>query len=784
MLSCFLFDLTIISSQYSSILTLSAAYHNQGCYRDKDKILTFLSYQRPGIFFSAIKRMRFTTSVQNKIAALLVMASIISGISTYAAFTETPPFGNDPNTVIWLLNLDLVLALMLVALIARRIVGLWSGRKRGIAGSHLHVRLVYIFSILAAVPAIVMTIFSAYFFHFGVQTWFSERVQTAVNEAQAVAEAYLKEHTQVIRADTLAMAYDLSRQAHIFIANDEALDKVLKTQSILRNLSEAIVIDEGGRVYARSGLTFSLELENVPLHMLERASTGEVVVMTSASDDRVRALVKLENFVDRYLFVGRLIDPQVLSHLASTKKATEEYLALRDRYSGLQITVTMMFVVVGMLLLACAIWFGLMLARQLVSPITGLIDTADRVRAGDLSARVDEKARLQEFEYLAKAFNRMTKQIQEQQNQLLETNRKLDRRRHFTETVLTGVSSGVLGVDEHGIITVANSSAYNLLSDKNEEMIGKEIASVLPDILELLDIANDRPDKVTQGELILLNSSKDRRIYLVRIAIEDVGDEEAGAILTFDDITDLQSAQRKAAWADVARRIAHEIKNPLTPIQLSAERLKRKYLKQIESDADIFEECTDTIIRHVSDIGRMVNEFSSFARMPEPRLKRENVEKQIRESLFLHKQAHPQINFNVKQHEELFAQMDEQQFRQVLTNLVQNAVDSIEMRAKEKPDLVGEVNVRLARYDEEQLYIIISDNGLGFPVEEDKANLIEPYITHKPKGTGLGLAIVKKIMDDHNGRIILGAPSWLAEKNVELTLDGAVVVLLLPIDSE
>ncbi|MCE7886061.1 MAG: PAS domain-containing sensor histidine kinase [Alphaproteobacteria bacterium PRO2] len=713
-------------------------------------------------------------------AYLLIIAAIASGIATYAALTETPPLGNDPDTVIWLLNIDLIILLLLVALIARRIVSLWSGKKRGLAGSHLHVRLVYIFSILAAAPAIIMTIFSAFFFHFGVQTWFSTRVQTAIEESQAVAEAYLEEHRQVIRADTMAMATDLDREAPILMNNQEAFDKFVQTQSLLRNLSEVIVFEPSGKVLARSGLTFSLEFEDVPEDSMRRAAEGEVVIMTGGNDDRVRALVKLNNFFGTYLYVGRMVDPKVLSHVTSTREASRDYEDLQARYSSLQVTVTMIFVVVGLVLLTLAMWFGLILARQLVTPISALISTADRVRAGDMSARVPEQDTLQEFDYLAQAFNRMTKQIQEQQNELIEANRQLDRRRRFTESVLTGVSAGVLGIDVKSQINIANSSAAELLGFK-DDLVGRNIMDILPALQGLLEQAHKRSGKTTQGEIPYISSSGARHIFLVRIVIEVIGDQEVGAILTLDDITELQSAQRKAAWSDVARRIAHEIKNPLTPIQLSAERLKRKYLGQIKEDPETFSLCTETIIKHVEDIGRMVSEFSSFARMPEPVMELDNLSRHIKEAIFLHKQAHRGISIDYREVPggNFQVQFDAQQIRQALNNLIQNAVDSIAAQQGTK----GLIDIVVAQYGRDEVVVAVSDNGPGLPKNASPESLTEPYVTHKVKGTGLGLAIVKKIMEDHGGRLVLGTPEWLKSIEGWKDLGGATIILVLPLEA-
>ena len=740
--------------------------------------------KRPGARQRVLADMRLShimsRSWRTKAAIFLVFASILSGVATYAALNEAPPFGNNPDYVIWLLNIDLIILLLLASFIARRVVGLWSGRKRKIAGSHLHVRLVYIFSILAALPTIVMTVFSAFFFHYGVQAWFSQRVQTAVNESSAVAKAYLDEHMQVIRADTMAMAQDLDRQADLLLFNPAMFDKVMDTQSMLRNLSEAVVFRENGEVVAHSSLTFALEYEAVPNYMLEDARRGDVVLMTGENKDRVRALVKLKNFDDMYLFVGRLVDPQVLSHLSAAQEAVDDYANLKARFSGLQITVTMIFVVVGLLVLLAGIWFGLVLARQLVRPIGELIEAADRVRGGDLSVRISAQKDLEEFDYLALSFNRMTAQIQEQQGALIDANRQIDQRRRLIEAVLSGVSSGVIGADGQGVINLANTAAVALLGLGQEDLIDRRISDVLPEIADLLSQAQVRGGKLTQAEITYTDSEGVRKVLLFSIVMDTAGDSTAGMILTFDDITELQSAQRKAAWSDVARRIAHEIKNPLTPIQLSAERLKRKYLGQISEDQDTFVQCTDTIIKHVSDIGRMVNEFSSFARMPEPVFEEADLISLVRESLVLPMQAERGIKFSLRFEdglpERVDVRVDPRQIRQALTNILQNACDAIHMGQGD----AGVVDLVIGTHGKDEFFLSVADSGAGFPRDVPAAKLTEPYVTHKPKGTGLGLAIVKKIMEDHQGRILLGAPEWLSGKPVWMDQGGACVVFLFP----
>ncbi len=717
---------------------------------------------------------------QNWLAAILVFLTASSCIATYAALNEVPPFGDDPDTVLWLLTLDLVFLLALMVLVGHRVARLWSGRRQGLTGSHLHVRLVYIFSVMAAVPAIVMTVFSVFFFNFGIQTWFSERVQTAVIESQEVAQAYLVEHREVIRADTLAMANDMDRQATLFLSNKEAFERALETQSFLRNLAEAIIFDSTGRVLASSGLTFTLEFEEIPKWAMERADNGEVAVMTGSNEDRVRALIKLSSFVDAYLFVGRMVDPKVLSHLAATKQAASDYRDLEERSSYLQILVALIFVIIGFLLMCAAIWLGFLLARQLVMPIADLIDAADRVRAGDLEAKIQQRGKVEEFDYLALAFNRMTQQIAEAQNELIEANFQLDRRRRFTETVLAGATSGIVGVDPRGKITLANASAARLLGIGQERLIGLKVRTISADTDNLIADAYQNPEKIVQAEIPILRKDIGRRIFLVRVAIESIEDEDVGSIITFDDITDLQSAQRKAAWSDVARRIAHEIKNPLTPIQLSAERLKRKYLKDIQNDPQTFEKCTDTIIRHVEDIGHMVNEFSAFARMPEPVMSVQDLGNIIDDVVSLHQNAHHNISFAFKRDQKsaIQANIDAKQIRQALNNLVQNAVDSVNEKYGKSSG--GQIAIHAFAKNYFDIVICIQDNGLGLPDIDEDAQLLEPYVTRKEKGTGLGLAIVKKIMEDHGGKILL-KPNADMIKTLNLKDDmSACVCLILP----
>ena len=687
----------------------------------------------------------------NKLALLLTVAALAAGVATYAVLTESPALGGDADTVNLLLNLDLAILLLLSLVIGRRILRLWRRRRRGIAGSRLHAQLVALFSVLAVAPAIIVAAFSALVFYLGVQAWFSERVSTAINESLSVAQAYLAEHQQTLRADALSMANDLNREMPRLVDDSPFFNQMVSTQAILRGLSEALIFDRSGRTLARSNLTFTLQFEQISDNLLEQARQGDVVLLTNEADDRVRALIQLDRFVDTYLLIGRLVEPQVIGHMVRSQGAVAEYQQLESRRSTIQITFTLIYAVVAVLLMLVAVWIGLVFADTLVTPIGALIGVAERVRAGDLTARVEAPIKDDELGKLSRAFNRMTSQLESQQRELIEANRQLDLRRRFTETVLSGVSAGVLGLDENTRINLPNRSATELLGLGLEALAGQKLTDVVPELSALMAQSRRRPTKLAEGQVIIQRGTM-RRTLLVRIAPERVQGEVRGYVVTFDDVSELLSAQRKAAWADVARRIAHEMKNPLTPIQLSAERLKRKYLKQIESDPETFVTCTDTIIRQVGDIGRMVDEFSSFARMPAPVIQTEDIANIVEQAVFLQRNAHHRIEFVISAPAERpMVQCDARLVSQALTNLLQNAVDAISGATGRKPN--GRIDVSLAA-DDQSTIVTVEDNGPGLP-GEDRDRLTEPYVTTRSRGTGLGLAIVKKIMEDHGGRLLL-----------------------------
>jgi two-component system nitrogen regulation sensor histidine kinase NtrY len=696
-------------------------------------------------------------NLERKVAFFLLVAAIASGSATFAAVTDNLPVTLDPLSVLLLLNLDLILLLGLSALIARRLVIIWTARRRGLAGARLHARLVGLFSLVAVMPTIIVATLSFILFDFGLQGWFSDRVSTAVKESFAVAEAYLEEHRQTIGADVIAMAQDISREGSAVAYNPQRLNQVLSAQAALRSLTEAMIVDSSQRVLARAGFSLLLDFDpEVPAWALRRASEGEIVILTSPTDDRVRALVRLDTISDTYLYVGRLIDPRVLGHIDRTQGAVRLYEDLEGKRSGLQLTFTAIFLVVALMLLLASIWVGLAFANQLTVPIGRLIDAAGRVSEGDLSVRVPDQDNRDEIGSLARAFNRMTGEIKSQQDALLDANRKLDERSRFIEAVVGGVSAGVLGLDVDGSITLVNKTAGILLERPVEELSGRNIGDVIEGIDEMIGGARRRPHRRSERQITLTQSGGRISTIMVRVVAEQDEQGVNGFVVTLDDISELLSAQRKAAWSDVARRIAHEIKNPLTPIQLAAERLKRKYLKEITSDPETFVICTDTIVRQVEDIGRMVDEFSSFARMPSPEVEDVDLQSLVEQAVFLQQTAHPETDYSIESDDaSMVTSCDRQQINRALTNLLMNAEEAIEGRqeaVEEGEDYPkGEIRLRLQDLPE-GLVIEIDDNGKGLP-DVARERLTEPYVTTRKKGTGLGLAIVKKIMEDHGGSL-------------------------------
>jgi len=730
------------------------------------------------------------TIASGKVTFGLGLAAVLAAIATYLSISDFSPFETSPQLVLGFLLLDLILLLALATLVAWRLVALWMARRSGTAGSRLHVRLVILFGLVAIIPTIIMAVYSTLTINLGFQAWFGDRVAQVVSASVSVAEAYVEEHKMMIRAEILAMGNDINRSLPLYYQDRGAFSELVNQQAQLRSLADAYVITGTGEVLAKSGMSFAGSFTPPSKETVASAANGDVVILASERDAQVRALLKLDRFLDGYLYVSRFVDPRVINTAMQARRAASDYAALEGQRGGIQIAFAMIYLALAMLVLLAAIAVGFWLANRLVEPISRLAVASERLRDGDLSARVDDTQENDEIGALSRAFNRMAGQLEGQRSELLGANLQLDRRRRFTEAVLGGVTSGVIGLDSDGKVNLANGAAMNLLDSRGEELAGLSLEAVVPEMQPLLLDARARPGRVIEGE-ISLGSGDTARNLLVRVAT--VGDAEregvsapsaeagrAGFVVTFDDISALVSAQRTAAWADVARRIAHEIKNPLTPIQLSAERLRRKYSHEIVTDPEIFERCTETIIRQVREIGRMIDEFSSFARMPAPVLRQENLNEIARQAVFQQQLTAPAISISLVHPEQpLRIYCDRAQISQALVNIIKNATEAIETR-KQMDGVEGNIEVRITVDKADRILLSVLDNGCGLP-REIRRRLTEPYVTTREKGTGLGLAIVRKIAEDHGARISIQdlAESQYAQ-NPGFGDTGAVVQIIFP----
>jgi two-component system nitrogen regulation sensor histidine kinase NtrY len=716
----------------------------------------------------------YAVAVSRGVAVGLAVLAGALGIGSFLLITNDVPIG--PGGLLGLVFANLAVLLLLGTAVAVRIVRIWAERRRGSAGAKLHTRLVLLVGGVAVVPTLAVGLLSGVLFTTGIQSWFADPVRAAIDDSLAASQAYLQEHQNAIRSDALGMAADINRASPLLVQNRPLFDRIVATQTGLRNLTEASVFDAVAReVLAVGGMGSWSVPEEVPMWARIVAAGGEVAVITG-DENRVRALVRLELGEQTYLLIGRPVDPTVIGHMVRTEAAVGEYRRLEARLSRLQVSLAIVFGVVALLILAAAVLLGLLFAGAIARPVASLIFAAERVRAGDLSARVAEAPADDEIGSLTRAFNRMIGQLENNRGELMEAYRQIDERRRFTEAVLAGVSAGVIGLDEAGRIELANRSAAALLETNLAAVAGRPLAELVPEMAPLVAAALAAPDRPATQEIAIGPPSR-RRTLIARIAAE-TEQGRGGFVVTFDDVTELVSAQRKAAWADVARRIAHEIKNPLTPIQLSAERLKRKYLREITTDPDTFKACTDTIVRQVGDIGRMVDEFSAFARMPQPQIAPTDLVDVARQAVFLQRQANADIAYEITaEARRMVAPCDPRLLGQALTNLLANAADSITARRLHAGG-AGAITVAIARAGG-FVTIAVTDDGEGLP-QEGRERLTEPYETRKAKGTGLGLAIVKKVMEDHGGLLLLEDRADARGARVSLRLPAGPALDQLP----
>jgi len=702
---------------------------------------------------------------------VIVIVTLVSLAITFLILTGSTTIPPTKTVVRVAMAINGILAVVLIGTIGWEILSLVRARRRGRAAARLHVRIVTLFSVIAAFPAIVVAITASITLDQGLDRWFQDRTRGIVSNALTVANAYLQEHAHVLRGDLIAMGADVDRAKQLYDYEPSRFDTFFQTQASLRLLPAAYLVGPDGKVITSAVLNPEMNVLMPPPQAISQSAVGKPVLIAPGPSNLVGGVVKLAAYEDTYLYVVRMLDPRVIEYLRLAKENADEYSQMEENRFGVQVAFGLVYIGVALVLLLVSIWIGLGFANRLVAPIRRLIGAADQISRGNLDVTLPINGREGDLARLGSTFNTMTGQLRHQRGELLAANKLIDRRRRFTEAVLSGVTAGVLGIDEGGSVTLANRSAVELLEVNEALLIGHPIEDTVPELRHIVEEARSDTSRERLEQITLLRDGRER-IISVRATNERSPSEEHGIVVTLDDITDLVSAQRASAWADIARRIAHEIKNPLTPIQLSAERLRRRYGRKIEDDTAVFDQCVDTIIRQVGDIGRMVDEFSAFARMPKAAITPGDLTEAVSEAVFLQTVGNPEIEITTEFAEKpMPATFDHRLITQAVTNVVKNATEAVEAVPAEE-QRPGKIHVRTYR-DGDFFVVDIIDNGIGLPVES-RRRLLEPYMTTRKKGTGLGLAIVGKIMEEHGGCIeLLDAPA-VAEGG-----HGAMVRLLL-----
>jgi len=694
------------------------------------------------------------------------LAAALTGLSVYMASSApgSGPIGPVNRTVLIVLGLNLALILFLFVSAGRRLLGpIFEGARD--AGARLHLRFVMLFAVVAVLPAIIVAVVYGALVTRAVDNWFSHRVRTVVENSRKVAKAYVEDQQNYLTQHMGLMASDVNDAAPNLKTAPIRFSQFLEAQAAFHAFPAVYLIDGQGRILARFEAPNAPRFVMPPPETLKRAQSG-VTLHGFEDTDLYRATYKLKAYPNAYLYAARYFSPQlgVMKELRSAEASVADYNDAADNRRSIQTAFALSYLETTLLVLVGAVWLGMSAASSIAAPVARLVHAADRVAGGDLDARVEIHHDPEEIAVLSRAFNRMTEDLQDQQEALKRANADAESRRQFIETVLSEVSAGVIGLDGEGRISAANRRALALLGFEGAEPHGRLLSQVAPELAQVVERGGHTgPDT---GEEIDIVRGGDTR----RLRVRASGETGEGMVLTFDDITRLVAAQRNAAWRDVARRIAHEIKNPLTPIQLSAERLRRKYRGQLAGDLETFDRCTDTIIRQVEDIGRMVDEFSAFARMPAPRFEETDAGEMLRRAVFAQRVASPDIAVElVEPTPEAVIRADTRMVGQALTNILKNASEAIAARRAGDPSMKGRLKARLIS-DDEQVAFEVEDNGVGLPAK-DRDRLAEPYVTTREKGTGLGLAIVKRIMEEHGGMLVMQDAS---------ELPGAMVILRFP----
>ncbi|WP_230532626.1 sensor histidine kinase NtrY-like [Microvirga roseola] len=678
-----------------------------------------------------------------------VLTALASALATFLILAGATPILPTHNVVMWVFILNGVLILLLIGIVAWKARKLVRERRAGAAAAGLHVRIVGLFSLVAVLPAILVAAVATVTLERGLDPWFTGSLKELVSNTVAIAHSYRETQCRSLARETRLMAADLNRAKVLYDADRKLFRDFVNSRATFLGFPLAMILEPNGTVVEKFE---AKPLEGVPQPTQEdlaEASTQEALCLFPRTGNIFRSALKLEAHGGRVLYVAREVDPRAVEFPAVAEAGVAFYEALDQKKAGIQVAFASMFTLIALIVLLSAIWFGLNFANRLVAPIRRLIHATDQVATGNFYVQVPIRRGEGDLGHLGETFNKMTSELRRQHDGLTAASDLIDRRRRFTEAVLAGVSAGVIGINVRGQITIVNPSTEALLGTSREELLGRPITMILPEVASLVEEMSQGRQRLMQQQIQLSRHGKERTIN-VRVTSEQARSKERDLVITLDDITDLVTAQRTSAWADVARRIAHEIKNPLTPIQLSAERIRRKYGKVITTDREVFDQCTDTIVRQVDDIKRMVDEFSSFARMPKPTIGNEDLAETIRQVVFMMRIAHSEIRFTDQLPQgAVVAPFDRRLLSQAFTNIVKNATEAIEA-VPEAERGQGEISVILDNTHPDYLIIAVTDNGKGFPVE-GRQRLLEPYMTTREGGTGLGLPIVAKILEDHGG---------------------------------
>ena len=702
-------------------------------------------------------------------------ALVAATISLFILLGLTP-IKPEANVVIASAAINAVFIVGLMFLIGREILRLLRARRRGRAAARLHVRIVALFSIVAITPAVLVAIFASITLDVGLDRWFSIRTQSIVSSSLNVAQAYVLENASYLQGQTASMANDLDRNRQLYSLDRTGFVDLMTRQARGRGMLGAFLLRADGSTILQANIQIENPLPAVPEDALKASAAGQPTLIPPGTTNLVGAIIKLDNISNAFLYTIRTVDPEVMRSMRLMEENTAEYRALEAGRTTLQIAFGVLYLGFALIVLLAAIWTAIAVADRIVRPIRQLIGAADSVASGNLDVSVPVRTVDGDVGNLSRTFNKMIAEIRAQQAQILDAKDEVDHRRRFIEAVLSGVTAAVIGVEGDGRMTIANLSAEILLGRNANDLIGQPLTEVAPEIAAVLAEGSTRHRNNYRKQINIMHGGKERTLN-VQVTREEAKDAKESYVITIDDITDLVIAQRSTAWADVARRIAHEIKNPLTPIQLSAERIRRRYGKQIDpEDRAVFDQCTDTIVRQVEDIGRMVDEFSAFARMPKPTKERSDLRHVLKDAVFLREMGNTHVDFRKDLGEvPLLGLFDTRMLGQAFGNLIKNAVEAIEALPPEVTREERKILVRATPDDAGRRFVVdIVDNGKGLPTE-NRHRILEPYMTMREKGTGLGLAIVKKIIEDHGGQLELhDAPADFDNGH------GAMIRVILP----